>query len=49
MVMGAVFAAYFVRRGRLGPLIVAHVALDLVSFLGPEFLPDSWLVALRLA
>ncbi len=49
MVMGVVFATYFSKRGRLGPLIVAHVVLDLVSFLGPEFLPDSWLTALRLA
>ena len=48
-VMGTVFAAYFAKRGRLGPLVVAHVVLDLVSFLGPEFLPASWLSALRLA
>ena len=48
-VMGTVFAAYFAKRGRLGPLVVAHVVRDLVSFLGPEFLPASWLSALRLA
>lgn len=48
-VMGLVFAAYFARKGRLGPLLLAHVLLDLVSFLGPELAPDSWLTALRLA
>ena len=48
-VMGLVFAGYFAKKGRLGPLLVAHVLLDLVSFLGPEFAPDSWLSALRLA
>ncbi len=49
VVMGLVFAGYFVRKGRLAPLIAAHVALDLVSFLGPSLLPDSWLTALQLA
>jgi membrane protease YdiL (CAAX protease family) len=48
-VMGVVFAGYFAKRGRLGPLVVAHVALDLISFIGPTLLPDSWLTALRLA
>jgi membrane protease YdiL (CAAX protease family) len=48
-VMGLVFAAYFVRKGRLGPLLAAHALLDLVSFVGPELAPDSWLSALRLA
>ena len=48
-VMGLVFAAYFAKKGRLAPLIAAHVLLDLVSFLGPELAPESWLTALRLA
>ncbi len=49
VVMGLVFAGYFARKGRLGPLLAAHALLDLVSFLGPTILPDSWLTALRLA
>jgi membrane protease YdiL (CAAX protease family) len=48
-VMGLVFATYFAWKGRLGPLLAAHALLDLVSFLGPELAPDSWLTALRLA
>ena len=47
-VMGTVFAWYFLRRGRVGPLIAAHALLDIVSFVGPEVLPDSWLAALDL-
>lgn len=48
VVMGVVFAWYFVRKGRLAPLLVAHVLLDLVSFIGPELAPESWLEKLRL-
>ncbi len=48
VVMGTVFAAYFVRKGRLAPLLIAHALLDLVSFVGPELAPQSWLDALRL-
>ncbi len=48
-VMGLVFAGYFVRKGRLAPLLVAHTLLDLVSFIGPELAPTSWLEALKLA
>lgn len=48
-VMGAVFATYFVRTGRVGPLIAAHAIMDVLSFVGPEVLPDSWLSGLRLA
>ncbi len=47
-VMGAVFAWYFVKRGRVGPLIAAHATLDLVAFVGPEVLPDSWLAGIGL-
>lgn len=46
VVMGLVFAWYFHRTGRLGPLILAHWTLDAVSFVGPEVVPDEWLVKL---
>lgn len=46
-VMGVVFALYFVRTGRVGPLILAHWTLDAVSFVGPEFLPQEWLDAIH--
>ncbi len=49
LIMGLVFAAVYTRTRRLGPLIAAHALLDLVSFVGPEVLPDSWLDALNLA
>ncbi len=47
-VMGALFAWYFARTRRLGPLIVAHAAIDAVSFIGPDVVPQSWLAALGL-
>ena len=37
-VMGAVFVLVYRRWGRLGPLVVAHFALDLVSFVGYDLL-----------
>lgn len=49
LVMGVVFSLAYLRWRRLGPLIAAHTLLDLVSYIGPEILPDSWLDALRLA
>ncbi|WP_430867960.1 CPBP family intramembrane glutamic endopeptidase [Demequina aurantiaca] len=39
VVMGLVFAYVFVRRGRLAPLIIAHMLLDSVAFIGPELIP----------
>lgn len=45
--MGVVFALYFVRTGRVGPLIAAHWILDTVSFVGPELVPASWIDALN--
>ncbi|MCD0442386.1 CPBP family intramembrane metalloprotease [Glycomyces sp. A-F 0318] len=33
-VMGAVFALCFLRWGRTGPLVVAHLLLDIVAFVG---------------
>jgi membrane protease YdiL (CAAX protease family) len=49
VVMGLVFAWVYSRKGRLAPLIFAHVLLDLVAFVGPEVLPQAWLAALGLA
>jgi membrane protease YdiL (CAAX protease family) len=49
VVMGVVFALAYLRWRRLGPLIAAHAFLDLVSFVGPEIVPGSWLEALHLA
>ena len=43
-VMGLVFGEWFRRRGRVMPLVVAHTLLDLVAFVGYQFLGDvSWL------
>ena len=35
--MGLAFGAYFLKRGRIAPLIIAHVIIDLVGFLGFRF------------
>ena len=37
-VMGTVFALFFIRFKRVGPLIVAHTILDSVAFIGYAFL-----------
>ena len=42
-VMGVVFAFFFLRKGRVMPLIVAHTLLDVVAFVGYTLLPASWL------
>ena len=34
VVMGLVFGAWYVRTGRVMPLVVAHVVIDLVAFIG---------------
>ncbi len=34
LAMGAVFATYFQRTGRIVPLIVAHAVIDIVAFVG---------------
>lgn len=44
--MGVVFAYYYHRTGRLGPLILAHWTLDAVAFIGPEVVPEEWLTEL---
>ena len=46
-VMGAVFATFYVRTGRLGPLIFTHWLLDAVAFIGPEVAPASWIDAIN--
>lgn len=35
--MGLAFGAYFLKRGRVAPLIIAHVIIDLVGFFGFRF------------
>ncbi|MEV6601432.1 type II CAAX endopeptidase family protein [Actinoplanes sp. NPDC051346] len=42
-VMGVVFSLYFLRRGRVMPLIVAHGLLDIAAFVGYTLLPKDWL------
>ena len=42
-VMGVVFSLFFLRKGRVMPLIVAHTLLDVVAFVGYTLLPSSWL------
>jgi membrane protease YdiL (CAAX protease family) len=37
-IMGVVFVLVYRRWGRLGPLVVAHFILDLVSFVGYDLL-----------
>ena len=34
LVMGAIFATYFQRTGRVVPLIIAHALIDIVAFVG---------------
>lgn len=40
-VMGVVFALFFLRYRRTGPLIVAHALLDIVAFVGYALLADQ--------
>lgn len=47
--MGVVFALAYLKWKRLGPLIAAHILLDLASYIGPDIVPESWLDALHLA
>jgi len=43
-VMGVVFGEWFRRRGRVMPLVVAHTLLDVVAFVGYQFVGNSsWL------
>ena len=43
VVMGIVFALFFLRVKRVTPLIVAHSLLDIVAFVGYTLLPKAWL------
>jgi membrane protease YdiL (CAAX protease family) len=40
-VMGVVFGLWYVRRRRVMPLVVAHTLLDVVAFVGYQFLADD--------
>jgi uncharacterized protein len=42
-VMGVVFSLFFLKKGRVMPLIVAHTLLDVAAFVGYTLLPPSWL------
>ncbi|WP_296665191.1 CPBP family intramembrane glutamic endopeptidase [Demequina sp.] len=46
LAMGLVFGYVYLRRGRLAPLVLAHWTLDAVAFIGPEVVPQEWLVSL---
>jgi membrane protease YdiL (CAAX protease family) len=45
MIMGVIFGWFFVRTGRVLPLIIAHTLLDVVAFVGYALLRDrvGWL------
>ncbi|WIN01006.1 CPBP family intramembrane metalloprotease [Actinoplanes oblitus] len=47
VVMGVIFALFYLRTKRVMPLIVAHSLLDITAFVGYELLPDSWLEWLK--
>jgi len=40
-IMGVIFAEWFRRTGRTGPLIIAHTILDLVAFIGYQLFADA--------
>ena len=48
-VMGLVFAEYYRRRRRVLPLVVAHMLLDVVAFVGYALVPAAWRSALGLS
>lgn len=51
LAMGIVFTGFYLSRWgkrRVMPLVVAHTVLDVVSFVGYQFAPHSWLQALGL-
>lgn len=49
VVMGVLYAWYYVRFRRVAPLVVAHTALDVVAFVGYTLLPDSMLEILGIS
>lgn len=44
-IMGVIFALFFLRYKRIGPLIIAHTLLDVVAFVGYTLLADrlNWI------
>src|SRR5690625_4714957 len=46
LIMGAIFMGFYLKRGRLWPLIIAHGLIDIVAFIGYAYLPPHWLNAL---
>lgn len=46
VIMGLIFAEYYRRRRRVMPLVIAHMLLDLVAFVGYMLLPASFLASL---
>lgn len=42
VLMGVVFALFFLRTRRVLPLVVAHAVMDIVAFVGYALLPDEW-------
>lgn len=42
VVMGVVFALFFLRTRRVLPLVIAHTLLDVVAFVGYTLLPKEW-------
>ena len=48
VVMGVLYAWYYVRYRRVAPLVVAHTTLDVVAFVGYTLLPDPMLEFLRI-
>ncbi|MGV8978264.1 MAG: CPBP family intramembrane glutamic endopeptidase [Cellulomonas sp.] len=49
VVMGLVFAEYYRRKRRVLPLVVAHMLLDVVAFVGYALVPAAWRAALGLS
>jgi len=48
VVMGLVFAEYYRRTRRVGPLVVAHALMDVVAFVGYALIPLEWRQSLGL-
>lgn len=42
VVMGVIFALFFLRTRRVLPLVIAHTLLDVVAFVGYTLLPREW-------
>lgn len=48
VLMGLVFAEYYRRTRRVGPLVVAHTLMDVVAFVGYALIPLEWRASLGL-